>query len=59
MHGYITKKSKRQKASNHAGWRPKIGKNAGVKSANSKKSYRFRSTAPSAEGDKYRRLERS
>ena len=32
MHGYIVKKSKRQKASNHAGWRPKIGENAGVKS---------------------------
>jgi len=33
MHGYIVKKSKRQKASNHAGWRTKTGKNAGVKSA--------------------------
>jgi hypothetical protein len=32
MHGYIVKKSKRQKASNHAGWRTKTGKNAGVKS---------------------------
>jgi len=35
MHGCIVKKLKRQKASNHAGWRTKTGKNAGVKSVKS------------------------
>jgi len=39
MHGYIVKKSKRQKASNHAGWRTKTGKNAGVKSVMNELSF--------------------
>jgi len=33
MHGYNMKKSKARKASNHAGWRLKMGRKPGVKSA--------------------------